>query len=383
MTLADRKLRVLTVRDRYPALFNTPRTSRHEIERRRFVPFNLFFRPLEGATFVNPLPLHGFDLLHAFNRIPFGPTPFIMSFESHLPRVFGREGGAVAKLLRQQLLSRRCLRILPMSQFARRIFLSQHADSPRLPELEAKLMVRLPNFVIPEMTEWFDGSQPIEELRVLFVGAHFARKGGLAAVKLAEKARAAGVPIHVTIVSTLQHGAGIWTDPTNAAFYEPYLKLLEAPNVTLIRGAPNSDVLKLMKQSHLSFLPTFGDTFGYSAVEGMIHFTPVIATSQGALPEFIDDSNGVMLNLPTSAVGEWVHMARPDRDSPAFEKVFADETERLAEESLAACRKLIDDPQRLAAMRLNARKTVEQKFDAVDAAKFWDDLYIDLVAARG
>jgi glycosyltransferase involved in cell wall biosynthesis len=52
---------------------------------------------------------------------------------------------------------------------------------------------------------------------------------------------------------------------------------------------PNSAVLDLIGRSHSLLLPTFTDTFGYSAIGAMARYTPVIATDVGALPEFVED----------------------------------------------------------------------------------------------
>ncbi|HOY79360.1 MAG TPA: hypothetical protein PLN33_16205 [Hyphomonadaceae bacterium] len=378
---AQRTLNILAVQDRYNTGFNTPRVSRHTIERRKFLPFNRVYEPLAGATMVNPWPPRGFDLLHAFNRVPLGPTPFVIGFESHMPRAFGREGGAIAKTLTSQLLSKHCRRIVPMSQAAKTTFLQQHQDNPRLDELKAKMVVRLPNIMLPEMQDWFDPNEKMEELRVLFVGGHFARKGGIVGAKLAKKARAAGLPIHVTIVSVLDCNAH-WIDPSRGEFFEPYIKMLDAPNVTFYKGAPNAKVLELAKNTHLSLLATLGDTFGYSAIEGMSRYTPVIGTSVSALPEFIDNENGIMLPLETNSVGEWKHVARPDRDTPEFEKVYADTLEDLAEGAFKACAELLANPAKLAAKRQAARRTVEEKFDGHVAGHFWDELYTDAVNRR-
>lgn len=378
----NRRLNILAVRDHYNTGFNTPRVSSHHIERRRFVPFNRFYKPLQGATVVNPWPPRKFDLLHAFNRVPMaGSTPFVIGFESHMPRAFGHEDGIVFKTLTNQLLSAQCRRIIPMSQAAKATFLEQHKNNPRLDEIKAKMVVRLPSIMLPEMQDWFDPNAKLDELRLLFVGGHFARKGGLVGVKIAEKARAAGLPIHVTIVSVLDCTAH-WTDPSRPEFFEPYMKLLDAPNVTLYKGAPNAKVLELAKNTHMSLLATVGDTFGYSAVEGMSRYTPVIGTAVSALPEFIDNENGVLLPIETNAVGEWKHSGRDDRGTPEFEKIFADTIEDLAEGGFKACVELLNDPSKLAAKRQAARRTVEEKFDAVVAGKFWDDLYLDAVNRR-
>ena len=381
MTAVNKALNVLAVRDRYNSAFNTPRLSRHAITRRRFVPFNLIYQPLAGATLVNPWPPQHFDLLHAFNRVPLGPTPYVIGFESHLPRVFGREESRVAQALRRELASDRCRAIVPMSEIAKKIFLDQHKDAPELEALRAKIVVRFPNVIVPpDLTDWFDPAAPLNELRVMFVGGDFARKGGCVAVKVAERAKAAGAPIHFTIISSLNVGAKVYTDPSNPAFFEPYFKLLEQDNINFMRGAPNSEVLEIASKSHLQLLPTFADTFGYSAIEAMARFCPTLATKQGALPEFLNDENAVMLPLETDHLNGWVHNSSPLRAAPAFEKIFADEVERMADQTFAACLDLLNNPGKLAAMRAAGRRTVEQKFDARDAGKFWDDLYMKAVS---
>lgn len=374
-----RQLQVLGIRDRYPFVFNSPRFSRHRIERRRFIPFDKFYPALGGGTMVNPWPPRHFDLLHAWNRIPLGPTPFVIGFESHLPRAWGQERTAAYRVLMDTLLSSTCRRIIAVSKAAEQTFLHQHEAHPRLAELKDKLQVRYPNVVIPEMQEWFDPAAKLDRLRLLFVGGHFARKGGCVAVRLAEKAREANLPIDVTVVSSLTCGGGIWTDPLREEFFTPYLKLLDQPNVTLLKGAPNAKVLELASQSHLSLLTTFGDTFGYSAFEGMMCHTPVIATAVSALPEFINAENGVLLPLETNRDREWIHSSHSGRDTPAFEKIFADKIEELADGAFAACSALLNDPARLASMRKAARRTAKEKFDAGDAAMFWDQLYLDAV----
>lgn len=375
---SGRQLKILGIRDRYPFAFNSPRVSRHRIETRRFLPLERF-PPLTGATVVNPWPPRNFDLLHAWNRIPFGPTPFIIGYESHLPRAWGRERTAAYRLQMDTLLSPNCRRIVAVSEAAQLTFLQQHEDHPRVDELKAKLIKRFPNAHIPKMVEWFDPAVGIDRLRLLFVGGHFARKGGCVAVRLAEKARAANIPIDVTIVSSLQCGGGIWTDPLRPEFFEPYLKLLDQPNITLLKGAPNAKVLELASRSHMSLLLTFGDTFGYSAFESMMCYAPVVATALTSLPEFVNSENGVLLQMETNRGREWKHTSRPDRDTPAFEKVFADTVERLTDETLAACVELLADPHRLAAMRKAARRTADEMFNAEDAAKWWDDLYSEVV----
>lgn len=205
---------------------------------------------------------------------------------------------------------------------------------------------------------------------------HFARKGGCVAVRLAELAAAAGVPLDITVVSKLQMGGGIWTDPTRDGYFDTWRERLKHPSIRWIERLPNPQTLALFGRSHFALLPTFGDTFGFSAIEAMQTYCPVIATDQGALNEFIDDGrNGHLLPLETNALGEWVGSGRPDRGTARFERLFTDEVDRLAQESLDRIVAAMNDPAAYRHMRKGARETVVKRFCGASATTYWDDLY--------
>lgn len=363
---------------RYPWTFNGPRRSRNSVARRSFTPFNKISRRLEGVTVFNPLPPSRFDLVHAFNRIPLGRTPFVIGFESHLPRAFGYEGTAWFAALSAALASDRCRAIVAISEHAADIFRRQHAASPRAREILPKLTVRHPNVEVGLAAERSDrGHGP---LRLCFVGNHFARKGGCVAVRLAELALRARLPVEVTVVSALQVGGAIWTDPKDGGVLDPYLRLLDLPNVRWVRSLPNRDVVALLRASDLTLLPTLGDTFGFSALESMAQGTPVLATAQGALPEVIEHAeNGFLLPLPVTAIREWEHLALRDRGTRLFERAFVAEVERLAREAYGIVAGLVDAPERCAAMRRKARRRAREKFGAEEASLFWDRLYAEAI----
>jgi len=44
-----------------------------------------------------------------------------------------------------------------------------------------------------------------------------------------------------------------------------------------------------------------------------------------------------------------------------------------------ACVELLNNPAKLAAKRQAARRTIEERFDAVVAGQFWDEVYLDAV----
>ena len=359
---------------RYLWGFNSPRHSRHQIYVRTFLPLNYISQKIEGVTLFNPLPPKRFDLIHAFNRIPLSGLPFLIGFESHLPRGFGIEKSAFFRFMTERLASGKCRAIVAISQSARRLFLQMHEGSPYYDELSAKLHVRLPNIVIDSLEDACRGAIQ-EPIRVLFVGNHFGRKGGCVTLRIAELALEHKLPLRFDIVSKFEVGRRSWTDPTDPAYFDRYRKLLRLPNVYYHGPLPNGSVLTLLRQTHFAILATFSDTFGFSAIEAMANYTPVIATAQGSLPEFIRDGhNGILLDLQTDEFGEWIHRL-DDRSTAAFAALHREEIERLAVAALDHIVHIAGDATAYRALRKNARASAIALFSAEQANKYWDDMY--------
>jgi glycosyltransferase involved in cell wall biosynthesis len=278
------------------------------------------------------------------------------------------------------LASSRCKAIVAISEYGKRQFIRQHSKFPWFDEVCEKLSVRYPNIPLGHVP---DGVKRTETtaVRLVFVGNHFARKGGTVALRMAELAAGSDLPILLDVVSSLEVGPSSWVDPTRPGYFDEDFELLNRlPNVRHYGGLPNDQVLGLVEQAHFVLLPTFSDTFGFSTIEAMARCTPVIATSQGALPEFVADGiNGILLPLDTDDVGEWKHIGSPERGRRSYERLFEGEVERLAEEALHAVKRVMASPGLYDSMRKNARNTAERLFDARDASRFWDDLYCESV----
>lgn len=379
----DRRLSILAP-IRYPWRFNSPKQSRHQIAVRAFAPLNYISKRIEGITVFNPLPPRRFDLIHAFNRIPLSALPFVIGFESHLPRGFGIEHSAFFHLMTARLAHDKCRAIIATSQCARRIFLKMHEGSPYRERLLQKLHVSLPNIELEEAEDACAG-QIQEPIQVVFVGNHFGRKGGCVALRMAELANDKKLPLCLDVISKFEVGEVSWTDPTDPKYFDRYRELLNLPNVRFHGSLPNPEVLALVRRAHFAILTTFSDTFGYSAIEAMANYTPIIATAQGALPEFIQDGyNGVLLDLDTDELGEWIH-ANADRTKATFAAKHREEIERLAHASLQAVMNLAADRDQYGALRRNARATAVKLFSAKDANVYWDELYdraVDGVVTR-
>lgn len=366
---------------RYPWTFNGPRNSKHNIVRRNFLPLNKISPMVEGITFISPFGLKRFNLVHAFNRIPLGPTPFIIGFESHLPRAFGREQSIVFTTMAKILASNKCRGIIAISEFAKRNFLLQHEDRPWQQVLAAKTTVRYPNIIIPQSEDSFE-QNPNEPAKLVFVGNHFGRKGGLVAVRMAARAAEKNIPIQIEIISSLEVGKSSWVDPIRPEFYEADFKNLHSlSNIKNHGPLPNDQVLKLLNAAHFLLLPTFSDTFGFSAIEAMARYTPVIGTTQGCMEEYIEDGEtGILLKLDKNQSGEWIYSGHPDRSSETYERIFNFECDRLAEEALERIEKYLNQPESYKRLRTNAYQSARKLFSDSEANEYWDNYYTKATA---
>jgi glycosyltransferase involved in cell wall biosynthesis len=339
------------------------------------LPFDWISNAIEGTTIFNPLPPRRFDLIHAYNRIPLSATPFVIGFESHLPRAFGLEKTTYFSRLTDVLSGERCRAIVAISEHARKIFQDTHDGRAGARDMLDKLCVRYPNVDVPDQDLLKDNLP--EHVKVTFIGNHFGRKGGCVAVELAQNANAAKFPLDVAIVSSLQVGGSIWTDPASPRFFDKYFSLLELPNVRHYASLDNRTVIDLLRRSHFGLLATFGDTFGFTAIEALANSTPVIATNQCALPEFIvHRKNGLLLDLPTNSHGEWIHSSSPRRATEGFEKIFSEEVSRLAGQALEEIMAATQDAKTYHMMRRAAKDTALRLFGSRAANRFWDTLYV-------
>jgi len=161
-----------------------------------------------------------------------------------------------------------------------------------------------------------DGAGPV---RVLFVGADFARKGGeillQAFAGLEDRCE-----LHIVTKAPLE----------------------ERPGVRVYRDvAPNSDLLKnLYATADLFVLPTLADCFPLVVQEAMAAALPIVATAVGAIPEAVSDGQTGLL--------------APPGDARALR---------------AALETLIDDPSRRHGMGTAGRAVAQRRYDSAANAR--------------
>jgi glycosyltransferase involved in cell wall biosynthesis len=156
--------------------------------------------------------------------------------------------------------------------------------------------------------------------RILFVGGHFARKGGLQLLDW-----------------FLAHGQGrcelhiVTRTPPNAS----------APGLHIYTDLETNDprLIQLYYESHIFALPTLADCYSVASIEAMATGLPVILTNVGGAGEIVTDGvDGFSIE-------------------PEDERALAQRLETM-----------IADPLRAIAMGEAARQTAERRFDARDFA---------------
>jgi glycosyltransferase involved in cell wall biosynthesis len=335
-------MRILAT-DNYGMRFNVPRQTNHEIIFRRFVPWRKLWRPMDALA--SWIPTGGrYDLVHSFNRIPLTSKPWIVTFESKLPRTLGG-GEQLRNVLRARLLEPSCRRVIAMSAYARRQFVEQNQHWNCLEQALAKVEIIHPSVPTPAARN--PKKLPLSgRLKLLFVGNDFARKGGIVSLRLARMALQRKINLEVHIISKLRYGNTSYCDHVNSKYYESDLKLLSSLENVFFHGEqPNKTVLEQFGKTHLNLLPTIDDTYGYSVLEGYAAGAPALTTDVCALPEFvIPGANGIRLRLAQQAGGRWEHIHEQRRDTRRFWDVLDSTYDNLASQALTQIEALLDSP---------------------------------------
>lgn|GEM_PF-5154192 len=256
------------------------------------------------------LPERDFDLLHLVNAVPLlCPRPYVLTFESFMPRVpDDRYRRWLHLWLRRLLLGPRGLALVAMSAYALRQFAYQNRGFEAFPQLAAKTELVYPAVSLRR-------SQPkkaSDSLSLLFVGRQFMHKGGPVVVRAHERLRQRRVPVRTTVVSSLDWHARDFVGPPSAAYVRQETARLGGEGIVHAPQLSTRDVIALMHRADYLIAPTLHDTFGFAVLEALSCATPVIATNTCAMPEIVEHGHsGLLLPLDNEEhVGKWRWLAR-------------------------------------------------------------------------
>jgi glycosyltransferase involved in cell wall biosynthesis len=365
-------LRVRTRRDYYvPFDVNFGQRNAVFLER-PWTPLMRVFRWGDAVTF---LPEPDYDIVHAVNAVPvFSRRPCVVGFSDFLPRVpEDRYVGWLERWLQRTLLDPRFVALLPLSEYAARQFRHQNRGFAGLRTLEEKLEVRYPA-VAPRRSE--PKERLGKELRLLFVGRDFMRKGGPALVQAHEQLRARGVPVRTTVVSSLGWKPNdTYVDPPSPELVKREHARLRQEGIVHVPSAPNTEVMRLMEEADFFIFPTLHDIFGYVALEALACGTPVIATATNAMPEVIEEGrSGYLLPLELDGhLGRWAWTYRTRE--PGFVRAYEEANRTVGEALTERLSECWESPERYPELSAGALERVRTRFNIDVARERFEALY--------
>lgn len=254
------------------------------------------------------------SLIHLFNGVSLGRTPWVSTFETQLPRwgTYVPEGprwGVVepAELRRgfQAMAADSCRRMVALSECARRIETAFLTESvPDLADaITGKLAVLHPAQKVDvraTVREW----APQGTVRFCFVGRQFFVKGGVEMLMAFRHLfRSGRRNWRLRVVSSLEPSPD--RSQLTTCSRSELLSLIGelASHVTLTESMGHREVLDLMHESDVSMLPTFADSYGYAVLESQAAGAPVISTNVRALPEINNVDAGWVIPVPVDELG--------------------------------------------------------------------------------
>ena len=288
-----------------------------------------FFDAEDRLGRFNDFNLNRIDILHFFNTISFGRTPWITTFETVVPRfksTLARHHGQAPSFapLRhdEQILcaldalsSDACKKLialsgcnLAMQQEFLRVFPGyRSAIAPKLTQLHPPQAVLVDRFDSKRLD--LDGP-----LRFVFIGSLFFRKGGMEMLEgFRDLRKRKHNHFKLTIVSALEPEPSLTErDRDDVRRVKAFIEA-NSDWIAYYQRLPNHQVLEVMRKSHVGLLPTYADTYGYAVLEFQAAGCPVISTNVRALPEINNCAIGWLIDVPKNHLGEAVYTTREDR----------------------------------------------------------------------
>ena len=332
-------------------------------------PNQFIFRPINN----------NFDILHTFNTICYTKKPWIVTFETLLPR---REEVAhyhheisnyrITENVKKDILamaSDNCKKIIALSECNKKIqeeFL-KNFDKNIAERIKDKLIVMHPPQKL--LLTQDELKQKIEkknnEINFLFIGNQFFRKGGKEIIKVLTKFRQEHKKrFRLTIISNFT--PDIEFTRTNEIDKNNIIQFVIKNKdwIQWYKDINNNEVLEIAKKCDVGLLPTFADTYGYSVLEMQAAGMPVITTNIRALPEI--NKAGWICNIPVNYFNEALYSK--DSSLNKMKEILQNELERNIKE-------ILDNPDIIKIKGLKAYEYISKHHSPIDYGNKLYEIY--------
>ncbi|WP_425639467.1 glycosyltransferase family 4 protein [Algoriphagus yeomjeoni] len=302
------------------------------------------------------------DIFHFFNALSLSKTPWITTFETSLPR-WGMD-----KFGMKTITSDSCKGIVAMSGCAKSIMLKRvEKEFPEyLQKISEKLTVIHPS-QSSNLDSWEEKGISINDTLVFtLIGNDFFRKGGAETLRVFDRLILEGANVQLRIISNLKFND--YASQTSQVDQELALKIISThrTQISHYQNIPNSEVLQLLKTTHIGLLPTYADTYGYSVLEYQSQGCPVISTNIRALPEINDNKKGWLIEVPKDQDGEGLY--RQNEDRKALSGIIEARLEKIILD-------IISDPSIIALKGEKALQGLKEKNDPVKNGEAYLAIY--------
>jgi glycosyltransferase involved in cell wall biosynthesis len=313
------------------------------------------------------------SIFHFFNTISFGKTPWVTTFETFLPRWGERPSAKIEQGLKV-IAQSPCKKLIGFSACSASIIEQYLAE--KFPQFSEAIMPKV-TFQLPPQKPLIGGYEekelPADSFIFTFVGKDFFRKGGREVVKAMIHLRQKNYPVVLNIISNLQtDNFATFTTTQDVADIQTLLNQ-HKDFIHVYSSLPNTEVLKMMRNSHVSFLTTYQDTFGYSVLEAQAAATPVISTDIRALPEINNDSVGWVIPVPKNNWGNGILETPENRNR--FHSLILDNLIAILESMMAR-------PEMIREKGIQSLQRIRQYHNPIDVASQREQLYDNIIAGK-
>ena len=234
------------------------------------------------------------DLLHNFNSINYGDIPWVVTFETSVPRLYRNNVFSTGV---ERLKKKNCLAIIAMSQAALDIHNKSLLSKSTVPidTLAHKtFVVHPPQSLIHSNMYRFNNINP---LKLIFVSNQFFLKGGRALLDALLEFRE-HYKVELTLVTRFSLNDNVTLSNDEDTKYVKEQIKENSDWIYHYNGLSNDKVLSLMAESHLGIVMSFAETYGYVVLEMQAAGVPVVTTDIRAFPEINSDKTGWLVKYP-------------------------------------------------------------------------------------
>ncbi len=315
-------------------------------------------------NFFNNFGCSMVDGYHFFNAITNVKQPWIVTFETSLPRLRTFDNNTA-----QLLASNNCRAIIAISTRAFDNQCRYFLDHELSESIKKKMFVLKPTqeiLVDSASAKNFYG----EKLIVTFIGRHFYRKGGLEIMKAIERLPD-GIDINIVSNMEMDKWRNDFISNDDVVDIERFKK---NDRINYFSSLPNAQCLELLKKSHILLLPSFGETYGYTVLEGMAAGCVPIVTNLSSFSDFVNDENAFIIDLELTtridSYGFW------DIDNPMCNKTMYEKNSRAIEEGVYSFLKIAMIDRELLEFKSNkSLEMIRQNHRPADAASRLEEIY--------